>query len=180
MDIVLWIIVGIVLLAVLWYISVLNQFRRLIVKIDESESGIDVALERRYDTLQKLLEVCRQYAAHETETFAKVIELRRGMPMAQRREAAAQMDTLAGQVNVLAEAYPELRSAEVFQELEKGVREVEVDLQASRRFYNANVSSFNQLLVMFPSNMVGRQQGHTAREFFETQEKKRADVDMKL
>lgn len=130
-----------------WAIMASNRFRRLTVKISEGESGIDVALMKRYDTLTKMLEVCRQYAAHEAETFSKTIALRQGMTMPERQEASTQMDEMAAQLNVVAEQYPQLRSAEVFRSLQDGVRDTEEHLQAARRLYSANVSAFNQYLV---------------------------------
>lgn len=169
-----------VCITLFWGIGTGNRFRRLGVKIDESESGIDVALTKRYDTLTKMLEVCRQYAAHETGTFAKVIELRKGMTMQERSEANAQMDFMASRLNAVAENYPQLRSAEVFGGLQDGISDEEAHLQAARRLYNANVSSFNQLLVSFPASVIGNRMKLSSREFFEAEEVKRADVSMKL
>jgi LemA protein len=155
-----------------------NRFRRLIVKIGEGESGIDVALTKRYDTLNKMLEVCRQYAAHEVETFTKMIELRRGMSMTERQMASVQMDDMTARLNVVAEQYPELRSAEVFRDLQAGIRDTEEHLQAARRLYNANVSAFNQYLAAWPYSVIGKE--YKPYAFFEAEQAKRADVSMKL
>ena len=61
------IIVGVIvlLIIVIWFISVSNAFNRDIVKIDEADSGIDVALTKRYDVLTKMIAVCKGYAKHE-------------------------------------------------------------------------------------------------------------------
>jgi LemA protein len=155
-----------------------NRFRRLIVKISEGESGIDVALTKRYDTLNKMLEVCRQYAAHEVSTFSQTIELRQGMSMQERRQANAQMDVMASHLSFVAEQYPQLRSAEVFRDLQGGIRDTEEHLQAARRLYNSNVSIFNQYLVTWPYSFIGKEYSPFA--FFEAEESKRADVSMKL
>lgn len=148
------------------------------VKITESESGIDIALTKRYDTLTKMLDVCRQYAIHEVDTLGKVIELRKGMTMPDRSEAARQMSEMTERLNVVAEAYPQLRSAAVFSDLQVGIRDAEAHLQAARRFYNSNISAFNQLLVTWPDSIIGKK--YTPYSFFEAQENKRADVSMKL
>lgn len=174
------IIVAVVVLIALWYISAGNRFRRMLVKVDESESGIDVALTKRFDMLTKLLNACKSYTGYENETLAKVIELRRGMSMVERGEAAKQMDTVSGQLNVLAEAYPELKSSENFRELQSGISDAEGQLQAARRLYNSNVSVFNQSLVTFPASIVAKNMKLTKREFFEADEKKREDVEIKL
>jgi len=71
----------IVIAVVLWYVSTRNRFARLAVKITESDSGIDVALTKRYDTLTKMLDVTKGYAKHEAETLVNVVRLRGGMSM---------------------------------------------------------------------------------------------------
>jgi len=181
MEAYVFVIIAVIVLLIIilfWWIATSNRFRRLVVKIDESESGIDVALVKRYDMLTKMIEVCKQYATYEKETFFKIIELRRGMTMAQRCEADSVMDDMTGRINVLAENYPVLRSSEQYTELQRGIREAEEHLQASRRVYNSNVSTYNQLLVAFPARIVGSGIKMQRREFFEAEQRKKQDVDM--
>ena len=91
--------------AALWYIMTMNRFARLLVKIRESDSGIEVALTRRFDTLTRMLDVTRAYARHEAGTLGSIVKMRQGMSMAQWSDANSQMDVLHGKINVLAEAY---------------------------------------------------------------------------
>ncbi|MCQ2423532.1 MAG: LemA family protein [Clostridia bacterium] len=172
--------VALVVIILLWYISVGNKLNRAVVKIDEAESGIDVALTKRYDVLTKQLDIVKGYAKHESETIAKVIELRRGAPIAEKNAAAAAMSEMQAKINVVAEAYPELRSAENFRALQASVNDTEEHLQAARRAYNANVSSFNQMLVTFPTSIVASSRGLSKRDSFEAEAAKRADVKMEF
>ena len=64
MEYVIIAIVAVVVIAVIWVISTSNKFKRLEIKIDEALSGIEVALEKRYDMLTKLLDVTKGYAKH--------------------------------------------------------------------------------------------------------------------
>ena len=68
-------IIAVVLLVIIvgWYISTMNNLRRLEVKVEEALSGIDVALTKRYDLLTKMLDTTKGYAKHESETLEKVI-----------------------------------------------------------------------------------------------------------
>lgn len=173
-------LIGIVVILLIVYVSIANKLARAQVKIDEAESGIDVALTKRYDVLTKQLDIVKGYAKHEVETLTKVIELRKGMPLAEKQAAANQMDALQQGINVVAEAYPELRSSENFRTLQNAVTDAEEHLQAARRVYNANVSEYNQMLVTFPSSVVAGQKGLTRRDFFEAEEVKKADVKMEF
>ena len=170
--------VAVVVAVIFWYISTMNRFERLSVKITESDSGIDVALTKRYDTLTKMLDVTKAYAKHEAETLAGIVKLRAGMSVDEKTEANRRMDEVTGRINILAESYPELKSNENFKQLQISIVEVEEHLQAARRIYNMNVSQFNQLLASWPASIVGKMKLHAPRQFFKAEERKKSDVKM--
>ncbi|HAN21445.1 MAG TPA: LemA family protein [Clostridiales bacterium] len=180
MDILLYVIGGIILVVLLWYISTRNSIARAEVKIDEAESGIDVALTKRYDVLTKMLDITKGYAKHEVETLTKVVNLRRGMTMGERNQENSKMDEMLGKINVLVENYPDLKASENFKQLQMAVMDVEEHLQASRRAYNGNVTIFNNIIVSFPSSIVAGMMGKSKREFFEAEATKRSDVKMEF
>lgn len=179
-----FIIIGIVIILLLtpifWWISASNGFKRKTIKISEALSGIEVALTKRYDMLTKLLDVAKGYAAHEKEVFMQVIELRRGMTIAQIKDTSSALDAMSARINAVAENYPELRSAEIFRELQSGIRDAEEHLQAARRLYNSNVTAYNTAVDVFPSSLVAKSLYLQKQEFFSTDVAKRADVQMKF
>ena len=176
------IIVIVVLVVILFipFITISNKFNRLIVKIDEADSDIDVALIKRHDTLTKMLDVVKGYAKHEKETLVEIINVRKGMNVKEKAEAIKSMDEATSKLNILAESYPELRSSDNYNTLQKAIADTEEHLQAARRMYNANVSAFNQYLVSFPSSVIGGMKGLSKKEFLEAEEEKKEDVKMDL
>lgn len=180
MIIAIAILIVIVIAIAIWVISTSNRFKVLLVKITEADSGIDIALTKRYDTLTKLIDVVKAYAGHETELFEKVIRLRAGMSMTEKSEANHLMDEASQRINVLAENYPELRSSENYKQLQVAIVEVEDHLQAARRVYNMNVSSFNQSITVFPASIIAGIAHYTPKDFFQAEEIKRADVKINL
>ena len=76
-----YIIIGIVVVIALWYIGTSNSIKTLDLKVQEGNSSIEVALEKRYDVLTKMLDVVKGYQKHEKEVLSEVIALRRGMSM---------------------------------------------------------------------------------------------------
>ena len=168
----------IALIAVLWAVKASNNIKRMEIKVDEAFSGIEVALTKRYDMLTKMLDVCRGFMKHESELFSKVISLRRGMSLGEMGEADREMGELTGRLFAVAENYPELRSAQVFAELQQGVHDAEEHLQAARRLYNASVSSYNAAIAVFPDSLLAR--GRSPREFFEAEESRREDVKVQF
>lgn len=170
----------IILIFVVWYISTSNKLNRLIVKIDESLSGIDIALTKRYDVLTKMIEVVKSYAKHEKETLFEVIKLRDNMSLEEKSKANKAMDDNFKKINIIAENYPELKSSENYKTLQLSIADVEEHLQAARRLYNSNVSLYNQQLVSFPSSFVAKNKGMVKKDFFEIDEIKRNDVKIEL
>lgn len=180
METIIIIIAIIAVIIVLWYISTSNKLNRAVVKIDESLSGIDVALTKRYDVLTKMMDVVKAYAKHEKETLFEVINLRKDMTIQEKNEANKAMDENMKKINIVAENYPELKSSENYKTLQQSIADVEEHLQAARRLYNSNVSLFNQLLVTFPTSSIAKNKGMTKKDFFEADETKKEDVKIDL
>ena len=171
-------IVSLIILALIafWCIRTVNDFKKKEIRVQEGLSGIEVALTKRYDMLTKMLDAAKGYMAHESELFTKVIELRRGMSVAEMNDAQQQIDSLSGKFFAVAEGYPELRSSDVFVELQRGIRDAEEHLQAARRLYNTSVTAYNTAIAMFPAKlMAGLRQ---PKEFFVADASKREDVKM--
>ena len=173
-------LIVVVVLIAGWWISTMNGLNRQKVKIEESLSGIDVALTKRYDTLTKMVDVAKSYAKFEKETIFGAVKLRKGMSMDERQQAAANMDATRSELNILAEAYPQLAANENFKQLQISIMDVEEHLQAARRAYNSNVSNLNQRIVTFPTSIVAGSCGITRQPFFEAEEAKRSDVNMDI
>lgn len=168
------VILVVVLVIVFWCIRTVNDFKKKEIRVQEGLSGVEVALTKRYDLLTKMLDTARGYMAHESELFAKVIELRRGMSIAEMNAAQQQMDTLSGRFFAVAESYPELRSSNVFVELQRGIRDAEEHLQAARRLYNSSVTAYNTAIAMFPAKLLAG--ARQPKEFFAADAGKREDV----
>lgn len=176
-----WAIVAIaVVLLLIGFVALSNAINRANVKVDEASSGIDVALTKRYDVLSKMIEVVKAYAKHEKETLFEIVKLRSNMSIEEKNQANRSMDENLRKINLVVENYPELKSNENYQTLQQSIADVEEHLQAARRLYNANVSSYNQLLVSFPTSIIASMKGLTKRVFFEAEASKREDVKMDL
>ena len=75
----MFIIIGcavLILLLVIGFILAYNRLQQLSVKVEEAASGIDVALEKRWDLLNELLAAVKKYLSHEYETLTGITALR--------------------------------------------------------------------------------------------------------
>jgi LemA protein len=179
------ILIVVAILAVIilgWWISTSNNFKRMQVKIDEALSGIDVALTKRFDLLTKAIATAKGYAKHEQETFEKIVAMRnpgRNSSLADKQEFANQTAEAVKTLNIVAEQYPSLKADTQFTAIQNHIADVEEQLQAARRLYNANVSAYNQSILVFPASLVAGSK-FTKRDFFEAEEAKKEDVKIEF
>lgn len=173
------IVIFAVIILLIYFISRSNKMERLCVKVKEADSGIDVALTKRYDVLTKLMDTVREYTDYEQDTLLKVLKLRKNMTMQEKVEAERRLSEAANQIRMLAEAYPALGAQAVFVQLQNAAIDSEENLQAARRLYNSNVSILNQLIVSFPASVVAAIKGLSQLPMFEAEDYKRADVSLR-
>jgi len=176
-----YVIFGILGLIGLYFIIVYNSLSSLVVRVNEAWSQIDVQLKRRVDLIPNLVESVKGYAEHEKELFENVTKARSNLMNASSVDEISKADTqLMGalkSVFAIAEAYPELKAQDGFLNLQKELSDTEDKVSYSRQFYNSVVLEFNQKLVVFPTNFIGKSlMGFSPKEFFEADEKEREAV----
>jgi LemA protein len=144
-------------------------------------ANIDTELRRRYDLIPNLVETVKGYASHEREVFEEVARTRSaaaGTSGSPAQQAAAEGPFVAalGKLFAVAENYPDLKANQNFLALQQELANTEDRIQASRRFYNANVQDYNRRVQSFPSNVIANSFGFKEEEFFEIPEAERAQV----
>ena len=152
-------------------IAIYNGLVRLRAQADNAWADIDVQLKRRYDLVPNLVETVKGYAGHERSTLEAVVSARNRAMTAQgpaaKAEAEGALTQALRQVFALAEAYPQLRAAENFAQLQASLGQIEDAVQNARRYYNAVVRDLNTRIAQFPSNLIAGSFGFAPREFFE-------------
>ncbi len=152
-----------------------NRLVGLQKRAEGAWADIDAQLKRRHDVIPSLVEVVKGYAAHERETLESVVAMRSAAQQAEGLRlpdaGTAQLENgLVGALRglfALAEAYPEIRASERYGTLQSQLSEIEDDLQAARRYYNAVVRDHNTAVASFPAVMIAAPMGFVPREFFE-------------
>jgi len=150
-----------------------NRFVRQRNLVQESWRQVDVELTRRHDLVPNLVETVKGYAAHERTVLSNVVEARNaavaatGSPAVQAAAESKLGGTLRG-LFAVAEAYPDLKAAGPFQQLQAQLAETEDRIAAGRRFYNGNVRALNTRVEAFPSSIVASTFHIEKAEYFET------------
>lgn len=170
----IWILVIIVAVLVVIFIAIYNKLVQLNIRTDEAWSDISVQLKRRYDLIPNLVETVKGYAKHEKGVFDDVTKARSealsAKGIAQKGKAENQLEGALKSIFAVAEAYPDLKANANFSQLQADLTDTEDKIQASRRFYNANVRDLNIAIKTFPTSIVAGMFQFKARELFELEE----------
>jgi LemA protein len=165
----LWIVVGVVVAAVVWLVSIYNGLVTLRNRFKNAFAQIDVQLKRRYDLIPNLVETAKGYIKHERETLEAVIAARNGAQSANQRAAADPADAAAmqqlssaeaglsgalGRLFALSESYPDLKANQTMMQLSEELTSTENKISFARQAYNDAVMSYNTAIESFPDNFV--------------------------
>lgn len=175
------IVIVVVVLVIIVLGAMYNSLVRLNQQADEAWSDITVQLKRRYDLIPNLVNTVKGYAAHEKSVFEDVTAARANALSAQGPAATAQAEGQFQQalksLFAVAEAYPDLKATQNFQELQAELTDTEDKIQASRRFYNGVVRDFNTRRKTFPTNIFANMLGFKQdKEYFELDDAQTAAV----
>jgi LemA protein len=165
------IVIALVVLLGLALVLMYNRLVRLRNRTENAWSQVDVQLQRRHDLIPNLVETVKGYAAHERTTFEEVTRARgaaqQAMKVEDRAQAENALTAAIGRLFAVAEAYPELRASENFQQLQAQLEETEQKLAVSRQVYNDTVLTYDTALETVPTNIVGGLFNFAERPYFE-------------
>ena len=168
------VILGAIVLLVLIVVGMYNKLVTLRNRAENAWAQVDVQLRKRYDLIPNLVEAVKGYAAHERQVFEEVTEARTRAQQAQGVQEQAQAENALtaaiGRLFAVAEAYPELRATENFQQLQASLSEVESDIAVSRQVYNDTVLSYENALETVPTSIIAGIFNFRPREYFEVEE----------
>ena len=177
MSVLVMVIIGVVLLIlIMMVVGIYNRLVRGKNQYANAFAQIDVQLKRRYDLIPNLVETAKGYAKHEKETLDAVVKARNtalsalesasgkiGDPGAMQALGDAEAGLLGalGKLNVVVEAYPDLKANTSMEQLMEELSSTENKVAFSRQAYNDAVMTFNIARESFPAVMFAGMFGFT-------------------
>lgn len=168
-------IIGLLIIGIpgLVFIMIYNGHVNRRNAVDYSFASIDVQLKKRWDLVPNLVNTVKGYAKHEKELFESVVAARQQAKSKRdasrgRFDGERHLDNELPRLMAVAESYPELKADRQFLNLQRNLTEIEAQIAAARRAYNASVMDYNNGVDMFPSSLIARMFGFTRRQHFET------------
>ena len=171
------VIVAIVVLLLLFLVGMFNKLVRLRNRAENAWAQVDVQLRKRYDLIPNLVETVKGYASHERETFEAVTAARTAAQKAQGVQQQAQAENMLtaalGRLFAVAEAYPQLRATENFQQLQAQLSDVESNIAVARQVYNDTVLSYDNAIQSVPTNIFAGIFNFGPKQYFEIEDAER-------
>jgi len=179
------IVLGVLLVAVVYAVMIYNNLVQVKHNVSKAWANIDVLLKQRHDELPKLVETCKQYMKFEQDTLtqvmearAKVFTAREAQNIPQLGQAEGALRATLGNLFALAEAYPDLKTNQTFQQLQTRISSLENAIADRREFYNESVNVNNVRIEQFPDAIVAGMFGFKAAALLEFSAEEKADVDV--
>lgn len=174
------IIIGVLL--ILGAIFIYNALIRKKNQVSNVFGTIDALLKKRYDLLPNLVATVKAYMKHERELLEEVTKTRaRAVSERLSDDEQVELDNvlskILGRIMAVVENYPDLKANENFMHLQHTMNELEEQISAARRAYNAVVTDYNNAVEMFPTNMVASLMGYKQKKWFEIPAEQRQNVD---
>lgn len=156
MDLYMYIIMGFIVLCIIlmWFVNTYNHFQSYIIRINEAETNTDSALRKRFDLLNKSINIIKTNAKldKKAEVLTIIGELR------SQKLSNFELDRkLYDAINEFVgykEKYDDLKKCENFIKIEVALNETEIELTSCRRYYNDVITNYNKLVKRFPSLIV--------------------------
>ena len=170
---------GVVLLIVIiMYNGLINKKNQ----VENVFAGMDAQLKKRYDLIPNLISTVKTYMKHEKDTLLKITELRAKaisgkMSNDEKIELNNMMSSALGGIMVAVENYPELKALENFIMLQESLNDVEEQISAARRYYNTAITSYNNAIEMFPTNILAKIMSLERKQVFNIIQSERENIN---
>ena len=169
----------VIIIIIIYILSKYNKLVKLKNKVKQSESGIDVYLNQRFDLIPNLVECVKGYIEYEKTTLEEITKMRSEYTNSNKDlRKAEKINNKMNGILVVAEGYPELKASEQFLNLQKNLEKIESQLQAARRIYNNDVTRYNTKIETIPTNIIAGIFGLKKEELFQIEEYKRENIDI--
>lgn len=171
--VVLILVLLVVIIFIIYFFSIYNRLQSLKNAGEATLSQVRVAMKKRLDMIEQLVESVKSYAKFEQATFEKITSMRANLGKASPGELNkmdGEMRGLLGNIIAVAENYPALKTSETVVITMNAIKDIEDEIARHRYTYNNIIQEFNTMIDTIPSKFVAIMAGLGKREYLEFKE----------
>lgn len=155
----------IVCLILIWYINVYNKFQNYLVRINEVEANIDTVLRKRFDLLNKSINIIKANIHTDQEILELIVKLR--SRKLSNFELDRQLYEAMNEFNYYLETYPTLKQIETITKIHLDLIESEHDITAYRKYYNDIITEYNKMVKTIPTNFIAKMAKYKEKTYYD-------------
>lgn len=181
MELITYILITCIAICILliWYINIYNNYQNYIIRINEAESFIDTTLRKRFDLLNKSIEIIKAVTKTKKDVLSQITDLK--SVKLSNFDLDRKLYEAINEFNSFKENYEDLKNNENFLKVDLGLIESEAEIVAARKYYNDIITDYNKLARTFPSNIIAKVCGYKVKTYFDGKDMEDDDIqDFKL
>lgn len=153
------------------FISTHNELVTRRNKVANSWAHIDAQLQRRFELVPNLVEIVRSYMEHEKDVLSDMDKVLKNymhaISASEKLAMDSKLNSYLKSLYTIIEKYPTLKSNQQLLKLQEALTEIEEDITYARQFYNDAVTIYNNKLMSFPGNVIGKKFGFEPEDLFD-------------
>ena len=185
-------ILGLVVLAVVWGVSIYNGLVSKQENVEKAVGNVQTAYQKRADLIPNLVATVKNYAEYEASTLEAVVAARakatsvtldaNNLTEENMKAFQAAQDQVSGALSrllVTVEQYPDLKANQNYLDLQSQLEGCENAIANARREFNETARIYNTAVRRFPDNIIAGMFGFDKKPYFEASEGAEQAPDVK-
>lgn len=149
----------------IWFINTYNHFQSYIIRINEAENFIDTTLRKRFDLLNKSINIIKAHIKTKERILIGIDEMK--SKKLSNFELDRKLYDSINEFNKFKEENEELSNNENFLKIDLALFESESEIVAARKYYNDIITDYNKLTTTFPANIVAKMCKYQKKTYYD-------------
>lgn len=175
----LFILIVLFCIIFLSYMIIYNKLNDYIIRINEVEANIDTSLRNKYDLINRSISIIKSNMELDNKVFDEIIKLR--SRKISNFELERKLTSAFNELIIVKNKYKELSNNEELVKINVSLEDINEKLAVLIDYYDNNITSYNKLITMFPTNIVAKINKYKTKLFFDMKDMSDNDYnDFKL
>ena len=167
------IIIGIIGIILIISIIIYNKFQWYIIKLNKGETILSTALDKKYNILLRYIDYLKTNVKIKNEEFEEFKLLNTKIPINKLNKKINEMNNA---INKVMDNNENLLKEETIININKDLLEVNISINGSKKYYNDNLITYNQLVNSFPSKIIALLFRYKEKDFLDEEIKEELKI----